>query len=143
MKTGSAGFTILELIVVFAILGLLAQGLSGGLGASLPAMRLKAATRILADDLRATRRAAILTQHSAVLTVKADSYQPPDVPAPRNLPAGVQLSLAAAPGGARVASQVRFFSDGSSSGGRLQLKLGNRYADVSVDWLTGRVNVDD
>ena len=37
--------------------------------------------------------------------------------------------------------RVRFFADGSSTGGRVTLMVGERSYAVDVDWLTGRVRV--
>jgi general secretion pathway protein H len=38
--------------------------------------------------------------------------------------------------------RVRFFADGSASGGKLVLRDGGRRATVSVNWLTGDVRVE-
>ena len=39
--------------------------------------------------------------------------------------------------------QIRFFPDGSSTGGRIGLSRDERRAIVAVDWLTGLVSVED
>ena len=39
--------------------------------------------------------------------------------------------------------RVRFFPDGSSTGGRITLSLAERRYMVDVDWLTGRVTTFD
>jgi hypothetical protein len=36
---------------------------------------------------------------------------------------------------------IRFFADGSSTGGVVRLVRGERRADVAIDWLTGRVAI--
>ena len=38
--------------------------------------------------------------------------------------------------------QIRFFPDGSATGGRIGLTLGAQHAEVVVDWLTGLVSVN-
>jgi general secretion pathway protein H len=38
--------------------------------------------------------------------------------------------------------RVRFFADGSASGGKLVLRDGGRRATVTVNWLTGDVRVE-
>lgn len=38
--------------------------------------------------------------------------------------------------------RVRFFADGSASGGKLVLRDGARRASVSVNWLTGDVRIE-
>jgi general secretion pathway protein H len=37
--------------------------------------------------------------------------------------------------------EIRFFPDGSSTGGEITLAGGNAHRYVQVDWLTGRVAV--
>ncbi|MEI9984494.1 MAG: hypothetical protein WDN69_15580 [Aliidongia sp.] len=132
------------MLVVLGILGVLALTVTGGLSASLPALRLRAATRILADDLRATRRMAMLQEREATLFVMPDRYASSDGTRPEALPPGTRLSLAEVPRNrGETADRVRFFSDGSSTGGRLQLWLGERHSAIAIDWLTGRVRVDE
>ncbi len=41
----------------------------------------------------------------------------------------------------RGTGRIRFFPDGTSTGGRVSLAEGERSYHVVVDWLTGRVDV--
>lgn len=138
------GFTLIELLVVLCILGLLVSSVPSGLSASLPGLRLRAATRILADDLRAARRAALLQEHEAIVRVMSDRYVSGNGDRPQLLPAGTRLTLADASGGTGTeADRIRFFADGSSTGGRVELRLGQRHSAIAIDWLTGRISIDD
>ncbi len=38
---------------------------------------------------------------------------------------------------------IRFFADGGSNGGRVTLAAGTRKYDIDIDWLTGRVAIQD
>ena len=38
---------------------------------------------------------------------------------------------------------IRFYADGSSTGGRITVSSGERKYLVDVDWLTGRVSIAD
>jgi general secretion pathway protein H len=40
-------------------------------------------------------------------------------------------------------SGFRFFSDGSSTGGRVSLKREGWHYDIDIDWLSGRIQVLD
>ena len=37
---------------------------------------------------------------------------------------------------------IRFYADGSSTGGGVRLAQGDRRYDVLVDWLTGRISIN-
>jgi general secretion pathway protein H len=138
------GFTLIELLVVLVILGLVVLGGSSALSASLPALRLKSATRIMADDLRATRRLALLQRREAAFRLVPGAYVPHEGELPHALPSGTQSRLTTIIGEARTnPDRIRFFADGSSTGGRIELQLGERRSGVEVDWLTGRVRVDE
>jgi general secretion pathway protein H len=39
--------------------------------------------------------------------------------------------------------QIRFFPDGSSTGGRITVMMQEQRAEVVVDWLTGQVDIGD
>jgi general secretion pathway protein H len=53
-----------------------------------------------------------------------------------HLPAWLAVVVQAPPGG------IVFAPDGTSSGGRVLLAGADRHVEVSVDWLTGRVEID-
>jgi general secretion pathway protein H len=40
-----------------------------------------------------------------------------------------------------AAGSIRFFPDGSSTGGRVMIAAGNEKLSVDVNWLTGRVSI--
>ena len=64
---------------------------------------------------------------------------------PHSLPRELELKLYTAQ--QEVASErkgaIRFYPDGSSTGGRITVASGERKFLVDVDWLTGRVTIGD
>jgi general secretion pathway protein H len=141
------GFTLLEIIVVLVI-GAIAYSLILGIpfrGAS--TADLKASARTLASGLRQAQTMAITTRRDAMLTVdvEAREYILPGESAPRVLPKGIDLKVYTAQ--SEVTSErkaaIRFYPDGSSTGGRITLAVGERKYLVDVDWLTGRVSIED
>lgn len=143
----AAGFTLLEIIVVLVI-GALAYALMIGVvfrGTS--TSDLKAAARTLAAGLRQAQTMAITTRRDASLTLDMDAreYTLPGESAPRRLPKDIDLKLYTAQ--SEVSSErtggIRFYPDGSSTGGRITLSAGERKYLVDVDWLTGRVHIED
>ncbi len=138
-----AGFTLVEMLVVLAILALVMAVMPPLLAGSQGRAELDAAARELAAALRETRSLAIRDGRSASFTLDAAHRFRAGGGQARSLPPSLGLALAAgdeahaAPSGA-----IRFFADGSSTGGRLTLLSGERRTDVTVDWLTGRVALD-
>ena len=141
------GFTLLEIIIVLAIGAaiyalLLDVPLSGGSGANL-----KAAARTLAAGLREAQTTAMATRRDATLTLDLESreFLVAGEKEPRKLPDGVDLKLYTAE--SEVTSSrtgaIRFYPDGSSTGGRITVSSGKREFLVDVDWLTGRVSIAD
>ncbi|MDF0584156.1 GspH/FimT family pseudopilin [Bradyrhizobium yuanmingense] len=134
------GFTILELLVVLAIITLglaLAQPL---IGRTADRLRLESAQIALLNALKTTRAAAIIrgTEASLVIDLNARTFRSPPLPATM-LPAKVELALKVAGLEAtdRSHAEIRFYPDGSSTGGDLTLKLDDRTARLCVHWLTG------
>lgn len=134
------GFTILELLVVLAIIALglaLAQPL---IGRTADRLRLESAQTALLNALKTTRAAAIIrgTEASLVIDLNARTLRSPALPATM-LPAKVELALKVAglETTDRSHAEIRFYPDGSSTGGDLTLKLDDRIARLCVHWLTG------
>lgn len=142
-----SGFTLLEMMVVLVI-GAIAYALIVGTpfrGAS--AAELKAAARTLASGLRHAQATALATRRDAVLTldVEAREFELPGDSRVHRLSDDIELKLFTAQ--QEVSSErrgaIRFYPDGSSTGGRITVSAGERKYLVDVDWLTGRVSVGD
>lgn len=141
----SAGFTLVEMLVVLAILAL-------GASLALPALRpppddlrLEAAARTLASALRLSRTGAIAGNAEIVLTIDADRrrFESTAVPAGRIDPdISIDMVLAAPERRGRSTGAIRFFADGTCSGGDIVLTLGARRARILVNWLTGQARLD-
>jgi general secretion pathway protein H len=143
----ASGFTLLEVIVVLVIAGI-AYGLILGVpmrGASVA--DLKAASRALASGLRQAQTTAMATRRDALLTLDLDAreFRVAGDDAVRKLPDDVELKLFTAQ--TEVTSErrgsIRFYPDGSSTGGRITVAAGERKYLVDVDWLTGKVSIGD
>jgi general secretion pathway protein H len=141
-----SGFTLIEIIVTLAILGLalvLVVGFkppwSSGLG-------LKGTATELASGLRLARSEAIASNRPVALDLDPVGHRyRVGTGAVRPLPPNLSIELLTIVGerqGAGV-GDIRFNPDGSSTGGRIALADGQRRMAVGVDWLTGRVTVAD
>ena len=144
VKAMTRGFTLLELLTVLVILSLVAAIVVPSLGGGAK-VELKAAARALASGLRQTRNAALNHNRSTTLSVDVDrrEFQLPGEQRVRKLPGRMEIVLYTARSeqldGQRGA--IRFFPDGSSTGGRITLSMNSLQYLVDVDWLTGRVIV--
>ena len=136
ISRSSAGFSLIEMLVVLAIIALAATALPM-LGAGLPGVRLRAEADRIASVLRDLRDAAIRRDATTQLTIDpaARTYTATGT-APRGLPASVTRIEMQNPGGCCI----RFFADGTSTGGTVVLRGIRRSAVIRVDWLTGAVH---
>ena len=140
------GFTLLEMLVVIVLIGVAAVAVSVSVTSGLASARMRAASSELAGALRATRAQAIVHAQEQVFDVdtRSNSYNDArrhDVA----LPKGLQVSITSAREDRPNdhTGRIRFFPDGSSTGGRITLKAGQREWHVNVSWLTGDVRVVD
>ena len=143
----SAGFTLLEIIIVLTLAVViyalvLGVPLRGGKSADL-----KYAARTLASGLRQAQTTAMATRRDATLTLdlEAKEYLVLGEKEAHKLPDDIDLQLYTAQ--TEVSSDkrgaIRFYPDGSSTGGRITVSSGERKFLVDVDWLTGRVSIED
>jgi general secretion pathway protein H len=149
-RAGGAGFTLLELLLVLAVLALLAGLVVAYIPSGSTRTEVVATAREVASGLRRARGAAIAGNAPVafVLDVKKRSYRV-GTEAPVRLARDIALTIDTARSevsevGDGAAGGIRFFPDGSASGGRISLRgAGERaaVAVVTVDWVTGRVDV--
>jgi general secretion pathway protein H len=142
----AGGFTSLELLVVLGILAL-ATMIVLPLGQRHPSMSLRSAAFDLAAHLRATRAAAIRNNVEKALTidVAARQYWVNGQEPRHRLPdhAEVEIVIPAIEQIGSAAGRIRFYADGSASGGRILFRQGSVTALVVVDWLTGNAQLKE
>jgi len=142
-SSGQRGFTLLEMLVVLAMVVIVLAVVPPLISAGLPSAELKGAARKLAAGLRYTRSRAVSTQEEKALVVDLEErkFTVPDRPRAVSLPEDVEIDLLTTRSdllGERT-GRIRFFPDGSSTGGRITLEKGERKFVVDITWLTGRV----
>lgn len=137
------GFTLLEMIVVLVVLGL-AVGLVVGHGA--PRNRALEARNVaveVARTLREARGQAIAGNRTVLVAVDLARHAIAiDGGRVRLLPPEIAMAMRGEAVGRRTVG-IRFDADGSASGGQIELSDQAHRMEVSVNWLTGRVQVRD
>lgn len=141
------GFTLVELLVVLAIAGMILAVTPPMLSNALPGLQLKAAARQTANALRLTREIAIAQGRPMQWSLDIETGVYRIAPGGRGgtLPAGLEISLlsAADEGAGASSGGIRFFPDGTATGGRVMLARNGHGYQVGVNWLTGRVLIAD
>lgn len=146
MAGRARGFTLVELIAVIVLLAIATAAVTFSFSKSLQAAKVRAASRDLVAALRYTRGQAIVKgeQQVLVLDLEANSYSAPGKPEAK-LPDGMTLQLTTAENEVSGNNRggIRFFPDGSSTGGHISIFQGRREWRINVAWLTGEIALDE
>ena len=140
----SSGFTLLELLVVLAIMGLIAALVVGGRPGTSDTTDAKIGAELIASELRQARSRAVATGRPVGFVLDTATRRfGIDGLHPQALPAGLRLALLTGRSDvlADDVGRIRFFPDGSSTGGRIAVESRSRKLVVGVDWLSGRVAI--
>ena len=137
----SAGFTLLEILLVLALVAGAMTMMAAAFTRGSDGPRLWAATAQMANGLRDARARAMLEQkvqrfelEPAAHRWQAAGGKPQPVPEAIALSMSTAAELRTPRGGA-----ILFFPDGASSGGRIELSQGTQAWRLDVNWLTGQV----
>lgn len=149
MPISTKGFTLIEVMLALVVLALLVSLTPPLFEKAFPSLKLKAATRDLAQEIRYVQQVAILTGVPARVRFDLDNnaYQSDHVNSGEvsALPEGMRF-VASETAAWRSGDQIllfEFYPDGSANGGILILDNGGRRFAITVDWLTSRVRVLD
>jgi general secretion pathway protein H len=141
----SAGFTLLELLVVLMLMAMVYALAVPMISAGMPGTELKGAARQLAAGLRQARSLAVTRKEEStlILDVEQRNFKVSGDQRRYALPAKVDISLFTAQSELLPdkIGAIRFYPDGSSTGGRITVKSGVRKYEINVDWLTGQVTI--
>lgn len=140
------GFTLLEMLAVILLIGIAAAAVAVSVTQGLASARVNAASGELAAALRGVRTQAIVhgNEHSFDVDTRDNTYRT-DNGAWTRLPSGMRLGITSAKEDQvnSYTGRIRFFPDGSSTGGHITLQRERRQWRVNVSWLTGAVSVAD
>ena len=138
------GFTLIEIVAVLVLIAILLGLASLGFSQTINAARVRAAGKDLVAALRYTRGQAIVSgeEQALELDVEHRTYTAPKRDA-QELPGKMELRLvtAAEEQTSETTGRIRFYPDGSSTGGKVRLISGEREWQVQVGWLTGEVRL--
>lgn len=141
-----SGFTLLEMLAVIVLLAIALTAVSMSVSKSLSSAKVRAVSRDLVASLRYTRGQAIVKgeQKTFDVDLEAMTYSAPGRE-PQKFPDGIEVRVLTAAQEATSDRKlgIRFFPDGSSTGGNIGVHSGEREWRVNVEWLTGEVALDE
>jgi general secretion pathway protein H len=145
-RKADAGFTLFEVLVVLAIVGLVTAVVAPVLFRGLAGTQARAVAYEIAAALRQARGEAVAQNTDVAVTfdLSRRAYAV-ERSRPKPVPDGVAMELYAATVEQLDAASggIRFFPDGSATGGQVTIGDGTARYAVDVDWLTGRVSISE
>jgi general secretion pathway protein H len=138
-----AGFTLIEIIVVLAVLGFALALIVGYRPPWSSGLGVRGTAAELASGLRLARSEAISRNRPITFKIDlSDHHFQIGTSVVRPLPARLSIALLTVAGEQRgTTGDIRFNPDGSSTGGRISIADGTQRIAVGIDWLNGRVSV--
>jgi len=143
----NSGFTLLELLIVLVIIVLGFSVVAINASSGHRALEHKAAVRDIVSALRYARGQALMThQETEVSFNLADnSYTVSGRDKVYTIPEFIEVTVVTAQSEITGEGQgnVRFFADGSSTGGRITLEREGYAWRVDINWLTGQIETEN
>lgn len=141
------GFTLIELLIVLVISILALTAVAINLGSGTSSTELRAVVRELMSAMRYARGQALLSHQSTFVTIDLDknSYQINTRDKVFYLPEDVEVTLVTVESELLTENRgnIRFFADGSSTGGKITLVRAEQSWPIEINWLTGKVGLQD
>lgn len=144
MQRHSRGVSLLEMLLVVALLAVISVLAAGAMTGGFAGMQLRSEARQITAQLRYTRTQAIATGKPQRFTIDPDART---WTAPGSRRGEIPEKLGIHFTGAREVQPRRgegaivFFPDGASTGGRVQLSAKRAAMNIDVTWLTGEVRL--
>jgi len=141
------GFTLIELLLVIVIIAISAAVVAPNIGSGNQTAKLNSSARDIASALRFARGHA-LTRHKesiVLFNLQDNTYQITDKHKVYRIAKEIEVTLDIAQSQIVDETQgnIRFFPDGSSTGGRITLELTGNKRQLDINWLTGHVELND
>ena len=144
MTMHARGFSLLETLLVVALLAIAGVLVAGAVTGGFRGMELRGTAKEMATHLRYTRARAISTGQSQRFTVDLRTRTWSGANGREGeIPDGIAVEFT----GAREvqpsesSGAIEFFPDGAATGGRIRLAIDDAAWQLDVAWLTGEVVV--
>ncbi len=144
MANKAGGFTLIELSVVLLIVVIGFAAVGSNISSGNQSTQLKATVRDLVSALRYARAQALISHQevSLVINLAENTYQLSNRDKNYAFSDDIDVTLLIAQDEFKDESgQLRFYADGSSSGGKITLELGELTEIIQVNWLTGKIEI--
>ena len=144
MQRKVRGVSLLEMLLVIALLAVISVLAASALTGGFAGMQLRSEAKQLSAQLRYTRTQAIATGRPQRFTIDpqqrtwtAPNHRHGDIPEKL----GIRFTGAREVQPRRGEGAIVFFPDGASTGGRVQLSAKKAAMNIDVTWLTGEVRL--
>ncbi|MFK5951390.1 MAG: GspH/FimT family pseudopilin [Methylococcales bacterium] len=147
MYKQAQGFTLIELTVVLLIMVLGFSAIGTNISSGNHSSQLKALSRDLASALRYARGQALVSHNEITIAINLaeNTYKISNRDKIYHFSDEIEVTLVIAQDEFKndEIGQLRFYPDGSSSGGRITMEWGNLVNIIDVNWLSGKVEISD
>ena len=144
LKKSQKAFSLLEVLIVMVFIAVIAGFVTSSMTKSLRKTKIRAVSKNLLSALRYTRGQAIVKHEQKIITfnVKEKTYKAPRKKTVQ-IPDEIDINVYTADSDVQDEStgSIRFFSDGSSTGGWVKLTYGEKIWQINVNWLTGEISM--
>jgi general secretion pathway protein H len=147
MVLSHRGFTLIEMAMVLfiVILGFTAIGSSIGTGNRTATHQ--SAARDMASALRFARGHALMMREQTTVDISLadNSYTVSGRDKVYSIPEDIAVTVVTAQEDltGKDEAKIRFFPDGSSTGGRIKLEQNGVNWQIDINWLTGQINLEE
>jgi general secretion pathway protein H len=143
----NSGFTLIELLIVLVIIVLGFSVVAINVSSGHRAIEHKAAVRDIVSALRYARGQALMTHQETEVSfnLAENSYMVSGRDKVYTIPEFIDVTVVTAQSEITGEGQgnIRFFADGSSTGGRITLERGEDAWRVDINWLTGQIELEN
>jgi general secretion pathway protein H len=141
------GFTLLELTVVLFIVVLGFSVIGINLSSGNDSAELKVAARDIVSAFRFARGQALMSHQEMVVTfdLSENTYSISGRGKVYHIPKTIGLTVVTAQSEiiSKGLGSIRFFADGSATGGRVTLERNKAAWQIDINWLTGQIELED
>ena len=146
-KKPNSGFTLIEILIVLVLAVLIMSVVVPRFSSGSAVIQFRSATKEIASGLRYIRMQAVTENQETEFIFNLDEnyYQISGRKKKYRIPDDIAVTVYFADSLDSHDQQgiIRFFPDGSSTGGRITLEIEQQKRFIDINWLTGQVEISD